>query len=41
VFLPGKSKLAEENVIYMYITGGEKPDFRTICSFKIFAMVFL
>jgi len=29
------AKLAEENVIYMYVTGGEKPDFRTICNFKI------
>lgn len=40
------AKLAEENVIYMYINGGEKPDFRTICNFKIeckylFAMAFL
>lgn len=29
------AKLAEENVIYMYVTGNEKPDFRTICNFKI------
>lgn len=40
------AKLAEENVVYMYVTGGEKPDFRTICNFKIeckflFAMAFL
>ena len=28
-------KLAEENVIYMYISGMDKPDFRTICRFKI------
>ncbi|MEG3225322.1 MAG: hypothetical protein BME94_07365 [Methanobacteriales archaeon Met13] len=40
------AKLAEENVIFMYVTGGEKPDFRTICNFKIeckylFAMAFL
>jgi len=40
------AKLAEENVIYMYLTGGEKPDFRTICNFKIeckvlFAKAFL
>jgi len=41
VFLLRKPKFAEENVIYMYITGGEKPDFGTICNFKIFAMAFL
>jgi len=41
VFLPEKSELAEENVVYMYITGGEKPDFQTICNFKIFAMSFI
>jgi len=28
-------KLARENVIYMYLTGMEAPDFRTICNFKI------
>ena len=28
-------KLAEENVIYMYLSGMDKPDFRTICRFKI------
>jgi len=28
------AKLAQENVIYMYLTGNEKPDFRTICNFK-------
>ena len=28
-------KLAEENVIYMYVSGMDKPDFRTICRFKI------
>ena len=28
------AKLACENVIYMYLTGNEKPDFRTICNFK-------
>jgi len=27
-------KLAHENVIYMYLTGNEKPDFRTICNFR-------
>lgn len=27
-------KLAHENVVYMYLTGNEKPDFRTICSFR-------
>jgi len=28
------SKLAHENVVYMYLTGNEKPDFRTICNFR-------
>ena len=28
-------KLAEENLIYMYVSGMDKPDFRTICRFKI------
>jgi transposase len=28
-------KLAEENVIYMYVSGMDKPDFRTMCRFKI------
>jgi transposase len=28
------AKLAQENVVYMYLTGNEKPDFRTICNFK-------
>ncbi|NQE54517.1 hypothetical protein C5S29_13085 [ANME-1 cluster archaeon GoMg3.2] len=28
------AKLAHENVVYMYLTGHEKPDFRTICNFK-------
>ena len=28
-------KLAEENMVYMYISGMDKPDFRTICRFKI------
>jgi transposase len=27
-------KLAHENVIYMYLAGNEKPDFRTICDFR-------
>ena len=27
-------KLAHENVIYMYLTGYEKPNFRTICNFR-------
>ena len=27
-------KLAHENVVYMYLTGNEKPDFRTICNFR-------
>jgi len=30
----GVAKLARENVIYMYLTGNEKPDFRTICLFR-------
>jgi len=29
------AKLAEENVVYMYLSGMDKPDFRTICRFKI------
>jgi transposase len=29
------AKLAHENVVYMYLTGHEKPDFRTICNFKL------
>jgi len=28
------AKLARENVIYMYLAGNEKPDFRTISTFK-------
>ncbi|RZN43914.1 MAG: transposase, partial [Methanophagales archaeon ANME-1-THS] len=28
------AKLAQENVVYMYLTGNEKPDFRTICNFR-------
>nr|QNO58230.1 hypothetical protein DKLEMCON_00012 [Methanosarcinales archaeon ANME-1 ERB7] len=28
------AKLAHENVVYMYLTGHEKPDFRTIWNFK-------
>ena len=28
------AKLAHENVVYMYLTGNEKPDFRTIRNFK-------
>src|SRR5664280_2333943 len=28
-------RLAEENMVYMYISGMDKPDFRTICKFKI------
>ena len=28
------ARLARENVVYMYLTGNEKPDFRTICNFK-------
>lgn len=27
-------KLAHENVIYMYLSGNEKPDFRTLCNFR-------
>jgi transposase len=27
-------KLAHENVIYIYLAGNEKPDFRTICDFR-------
>lgn len=27
-------KLTHENVIYMYLAGNEKPDFRTICNFR-------
>jgi transposase len=27
-------KLAHENVVYMYLAGNEKPDFRTICNFR-------
>ncbi len=27
-------KLVHENVIYMYLAGNEKPDFRTICKFR-------
>ncbi len=27
-------KLAHENVIYMYLAGNEKPDFRTLCNFR-------
>jgi len=29
------AKLAAENVVYMYLTGSDTPDFRTICKFKI------
>lgn len=29
------ARLAEENVIYMYLSGMDKPDFRTICRFKV------
>lgn len=29
------ARLAEENVIYMYLSGMDKPDFHTICRFKI------
>ena len=29
------ARLAEENVVYMYLSGMDKPDFRTICRFKI------
>ena len=28
-------KLAEENTVYMHLSGMDKPDFRTICRFKI------
>ena len=28
------AKLAHGNVVYMYLTGNKKPDFRTICNFK-------
>jgi transposase len=28
-------KLAEENMVYMFLSGMDKPDFRTICRFKI------
>jgi len=28
------AKLARENVVYMYLSGNDKPDFRTICNFK-------
>jgi len=28
------AKLAHENMVYMYLTGNEKPDFRTICLFR-------
>jgi transposase len=28
-------KLVEENMVYMYLLGMDKPDFRTICRFKI------
>jgi transposase len=27
-------KLAHENVVYMYLAGNEKPDFRTLCNFR-------
>ena len=27
-------KLAYENVVYMYLAGNEKPDFRTLCKFR-------
>ncbi len=29
------ARIAQENVVYMYLTGMETPDFRTICNFKI------
>jgi transposase len=29
------ARLAEENLVYMYLSGMDKPDFRTICRFKI------
>jgi transposase len=28
------AKLAHENVVYMHLTGNEKPDFRQICNLK-------
>jgi transposase len=28
------AKLACENVVYKYLAGNDKPDFRTICNFK-------
>jgi len=28
-------RIAEENLVYMYLSGKDKPDFRTICRFKI------
>jgi transposase len=28
------AKLAHENVVYMYLAGNEKPDFRTFCNFR-------
>ena len=28
------AKLAHENVVYMHLTGNDKPDFRTICNFR-------
>jgi transposase len=27
-------RLAQENLIYMYLAGNEKPDFRTLCNFR-------
>ncbi len=27
-------RLAQENVIYMYLAGNAKPDFRTLCNFR-------
>jgi transposase len=27
-------KLAHENIVYMYLAGNEKPDFRTLCKFR-------
>lgn len=29
------ARITEENVVYMYLSGMDKPDFRTICRFKI------
>lgn len=29
------ARLGEENVIYIYLAGMDKPDFRTICRFKV------